>query len=1397
MSESCYNKKALDELKRLVIAGKAGDFSAALNCEGLSPEEIETIRLINEAVCNYRTAIEYDLMKYKLTSKALGIALWDMDVVNTENINPNNAVTWSDELRNMLGYNNENDFPNILGSLISKLHPEDKEMALNAVTAHLYDYSGNTPLNIEYRIMHKNGEYRHIKAFGTTVRDSVGIPIRMAGAFMDITDKKHTQNQHMNRERLLQAVSQAAALLLEADVSEGIESTLMASMEIIGHSTNADRVHIWRSTIADNELNFFHAYNWLSKTGEKKIAVPANNMTPYIKMSEWQSKFRRNEYVGGPISSMTPEEQEYFKAFDIKSVFLIPLYLDEELWGLFSIDDCTQERNFTKDEINILASVSLMMASVINRQALVKKINEANERLILMLDTSPLCTQIWNRSLHTIDCNEAGVKLYGFKDKQEYIDKFLECCSPEYQPDGQRSDEKAVMLVNKAFKEGICIFDWMHQLPSDDTPIPAEVTLVRAKYGNDNVVVGYTRDMREHNKIMEAIRYRDNLLQVVNQAAILLLNSDTGFFELASQQSMRMIAEAVKVDCVSLWENHIIDGELYCFQVFEWSPEKTRFEDGVPYKYSEVIPGWEENLASGKCINSLVRSMSQKEKDHLSPEGILSILVVPIFIKDQFWGFVCFDDCHRERIFTQEEESILHSASLLIANSFINNEMIKNIRDTTEQLKQRGNLMQAVNQMAGLLLNSDMDSFNKFLSQGISKIAKVVKVDCVYIWKNHIINRRLYAYQLCKWSKQKTIFFANKKMYGYSKTFPGWKKILSNRECINGFVSNMSAEIQAFLSPAGIISILVVPIFIKEQFWGFIGFDDCHNERIFTQEEESILHSASLLIANSFIRNEMTHDILDKSRQLEIAVKEAHEATIIKNNSLSVLENILNSIDAAIYATVPSTGELLFVNTYLKKIFNIKGDEAIGKYCYKILRNGAEKRCKLCPCFQLDKEPDKIIVWEEYIPETKRYVRHSDCYIDWPDGNKVHLQHAIDITEMVKAKEKAQAASQAKSDFLANMSHEMRTPMNAIVGMTIIGKKAGSIDEKNHALNKIGDASYHLLGVINDILDMAKIEADKLEISTIEFHFEKLLQRVLTVIHFRADEKKQKLTVNVDSRIPQLIVGDDQRLAQVITNLLSNAVKFTPEGGEVHIDTSWTEEADNSCELRVDVIDSGIGISAEQQEKLFGAFEQAQSGTSREYGGTGLGLSISKRIVELMGGRIWVESELGKGAKFSFTVKSMRSKKDEDTEDKYSEADNIQENDAVRPNEFEGKRMLLAEDIEINREILIALLEDSGLIIDCAENGKEALDMIIADPEKHDIIFMDLQMPQMGGLDATKHIRALPPRQRGRLPIIAMTANVFKDDINACLAAGMDNHLGKPLDIDKITVILRKYLKAG
>jgi signal transduction histidine kinase/CheY-like chemotaxis protein len=417
-----------------------------------------------------------------------------------------------------------------------------------------------------------------------------------------------------------------------------------------------------------------------------------------------------------------------------------------------------------------------------------------------------------------------------------------------------------------------------------------------------------------------------------------------------------------------------------------------------------------------------------------------------------------------------------------------------------------------------------------------------------------------------------------------------------------------------------------------------------------------------------------------------------------------------------------------------------------------------------------------------------------------------------DVTQLTRARIGAEMASRAKSDFLSRMSHEMRTPMNAIIGMTRIARGSQDPKRKDYGLDKIDEASNHLLGVINDILDMSKIEANKLELSFEEFNFEKMIMKVINVSTFRIVEKNQNFTVHLDPKIPSTLIGDDQRLSQVIANLLSNSVKFTPREGTIRLeaellDMAFPPEPPPSsgknetppgsgmpvCTIKISVSDTGIGVTEEQKGRLFSSFEQADGGISRKFGGTGLGLSISKRLVEMMGGTIWVESKPGEGSSFIFTIKAEQAPSRSSSVSNNNTASSLNHPEGEE-NNFEHHTIILAEDVEINREILLALLEDTNLGIDCAENGKAVLKLFSENPGRYDLIFMDVHMPEMDGFEATRLIRALDIPKAKTIPIVAMTANVFKEDIEKCLDAGMNDHVGKPLDITLVLEKLRTYL---
>jgi len=400
-----------------------------------------------------------------------------------------------------------------------------------------------------------------------------------------------------------------------------------------------------------------------------------------------------------------------------------------------------------------------------------------------------------------------------------------------------------------------------------------------------------------------------------------------------------------------------------------------------------------------------------------------------------------------------------------------------------------------------------------------------------------------------------------------------------------------------------------------------------------------------------------------------------------------------------------------------------------------------------------------------------------------------------DITEINDALEIAKNASLAKSEFLANMSHEIRTPLNAILGMANIAQGTTDMERIKYCLNKINDSSAHLLGVISDILDMSKIESNHLELSYTEFVFEKMLFRIIDVMRYKLDEKDITFNLFYEPDIPYSIVSDEQRLAQVIMNLLSNAVKFTPEGGSITLRVLVENCADDIYTLQVSVQDSGIGISEEQKPRLFKVFSQADSSISRQYGGTGLGLVISKTIVNMMNGEMWFDSVEYEGAKFSFNIEAKSGKLKAPVAKSVSKLQSEGKAGGKKGllDDFSQKTIMVVDDVEINREIIISFLEETGINIICAENGKEATEMYLTGDGVIELIFMDVQMPVMDGYEATIRIRTSGNDDAEKVPIIAMTANVFKEDVQRCFASGMNDHIGKPVSIADVINKIKEW----
>ena len=767
------------------------------------------------------------------------------------------------------------------------------------------------------------------------------------------------------------------------------------------------------------------------------------------------------------------------------------------------------------------------------------------------------------------------------------------------------------------------------------------------------------------------LKHQQRLLRAVNDTAqILLAAMDEDKFEASVLKGMEIIAHCLDVDRGYIWQNETRDGIRCYAMIFEWQNDTGRQTNPVDNKmvfpYTD-IPDWETKFLNNECVNGSLNNLSQEEKDRLLSHGMKSVFAIPVYLHNAFWGWVSFDDCRRERNLTADEINILRSVGLMLVSAINHNEQeIKN----REIHRRHNNLLHTVNNVAASLLQAEVDAFENALLRCMGMMGEAVVVDRVYIWKNHTKDGKLYCTQLYEWSEgdepqQDNEYTIN---ISYNDDIPGWEEKLAKGQCVNGLVRDMDASSQAQLVPQNILSILIVPIFIREQFWGFVGFDDCHRERIFTENEESVLRSGSLLIAHAMLRNELTLSLRSTASELKTALEET------------------------------------------------------------------------------------------------------------------------------------QAASRAKSEFLAVMSHEIRTPLNAIIGITQIQLQKGDLpDEYSKSLEKIFSSGNNLLGIINDILDMSKIETGKMELNPAQYDVPSMINDAVQLNIVRIGSKPIKFTLYLDESLPSRLYGDELRIKQILNNLLSNAIKYTQEG-TIKLSVSHLPYGEDYM-LRFTVEDTGQGMKGEDRERLFSQYMRFNAQANRTIEGTGLGLNITRKLIDMMDGAISVESEYGKGSVFTATVKQKAVQAPDGVP-----AIGAETARSLRNFTFIGDRqtanihitrepmpygsVLVVDDVDTNLYVAEGLLAPYKLKIETANNGFTAIDAI-KEGKTYDIIFMDHMMPKMDGIETTEKLRAMGYNG----VIVALTANALAGNNEMFAQHGFDGFIPKPIDVRHLNTVLNKYIR--
>ena len=705
------------------------------------------------------------------------------------------------------------------------------------------------------------------------------------------------------------------------------------------------------------------------------------------------------------------------------------------------------------------------------------------------------------------------------------------------------------------------------------------------------------------------------------------------------------------------------------------------------------------------------------------------------------------------------------------------------IRDLREQKKmlaeigRRDRLLLASSQAAALLLHSEADSFEDDLLKCMGMIGRAVDVDRVCVWKNAVKQERLYCALDKEWLGPSGAETNAARLVdvSYDDVLPEWESALADGKCITGLVKDMSESVKKQLTTFGVKSIFIAPVFMNEDFWGYIGFDDFYEERIFTEDEQTILQSSALFIADALLRHTQTIEIKEANERTQLMLDSNPQAIIMRDYNNQVIDCNQAALDIFGF-----TDKKEFCGNFYSFYPDVQPNgkdsytEAI-KLINRLIEDGAMESFEwMFQTFDGESLPMEV---KFVLIHWKDSIRILSYYRDLREI-RANEQKLLEITEREKKaeieREAAEAANEAKSRFLANMSHEIRTPMNAILGMAELLLHENLNGRQQRYVEDMRESAMALLGIINDILDVSKIQSGKMSLVPVHYDFDLLIDNVGAIASHLAENKNIAFKLRMQQHQPLYLFGDDIRLRQLLINLLGNAIKFTNEG-YVNLSICFTDSL-----VKMVVSDTGVGIPPENIPTLFDPFEQADVLKNRSTKGTGLGLTISRSIVEMMEGQISVESVYGKGT--TFRVEFPKVLGDADLIHRVSDREII-----VSAPEA---RVLVVDDNQTNLAVATGLLNICQIKADTAMSGPQAIQMLRE--SKYDLVFMDHRMPEMSGVETTQAIHGLGID----VPIVALTASAVIEAREKMLAAGMNDYLSKPIIKAELMAVLQKWLPA-